>query len=258
LPVPAIVGEERLSVSNPDDTARKASQVSKAAQVFMALPSLAQDSHALFYQCLAILVDLLDAETGPEEPGTLQWYWKARRVIRTGLDGRETLPGQFFDALVRAGIYDPNPSSNAQFIKPATAAFGCLRVLQALLGYVRDGTNAERAGAARASYWASAAWRWEWASEERQRGWWRHERPLDPDGSLASLRQEWQEWQEAILREFVANEDIDVRRSILPGLPLSTERYPDELHCLVAKATCIARSHPDEYIRHRVEIQVHT
>lgn len=48
-----------------------------------------------------------------------------------------------------------------------------------------------------------------------------------------------------------------MRRSILPGLPLSTERYPDELHGLVAKTTSIARSHPDEYIRHRVEIQVH-
>jgi hypothetical protein len=122
------------------------------------------------------------------------------------------------------------------------------------LGYLRDGTSAERAGAARASYWASAAWRWKWASQERQRGWWAHERPADPDGSLACLQQEW---REAILREFVANEDIDVRRSILPGLPLSTGHYPEELHGLVAEAISIARSHPDEYMRHRVEIQVH-
>jgi hypothetical protein len=31
-----------------------------------------------------------------------------------------------------------------------------------------------------------------------------------------------------------------------------------ELHGLVARAISIARSHPDEYIRHRVEIQVNT
>jgi hypothetical protein len=244
------VSAERLSVSSPDDGANKANET---AQVFMALPSPAEDSRAVFSHCLAVLVNLLGADIGTEEFGTREWRRKARTVIRTGLDGRETVPDQFFDALIRAGIYDPDPSLNAQVIKPATAAFGCLRVREALLGYLRDGTNAERAGAARASYWASAAWRWKWASEARERGWWTHERPSDPDGSLASLQREW---QEATLREFVANDDIHVRRSILPGLPLSTQRYPDELHGLVAKAVSIARSHPDAYIRHRVEIQV--
>jgi hypothetical protein len=61
--------------------------------------------------------------------------------------------------------------------------------------------------------------------------------------------------REATLREFVANDDIHVRRSILPGLSLSAAHYPGELHGLVAS---IARSRPDEYIRHRVEIQVNT
>ena len=236
-------------MSSPDDAA------STTAQVFMALPPPAEDSRAVFSRCLAVLVNLLGADIGPEEFGTPQWRRKARGVIRAGLDGRETLPDQFFDALIRAGIYDPDPSLNAQVIKPATAAFGCLRVREALLGYLRDGTNAEQAGAARASYWASAVWRWKWASGERERGWWTHERPSDPDGSLASLRQEW---REATLREFVANDDIDVRRSILPGLPLSTKHFAGELHGLVAEAISIARSHPDEYIRHRVEIQVNT
>jgi hypothetical protein len=218
-------------------------------------PLCTEDSRAVFSRCLAVLVNRLGADIGTEEFGTPQWRRKARGVIRAGLGGRETLPDQFFDALIRTGIYDPDPSLNAQVIKPATAAFGCLRVGEALLGYLRDGTNAEKAGAARASYWASAVWRWEWASEERERGWWVHERPSYPDGSLASL---WQEWREAALREFVANDDIDVRRSILPGLPLSTKHYAGELHGLVAEAISIARSHPDEYIRHRVDIQVNT
>jgi hypothetical protein len=221
----------------------------------MALPSPAEDGRTLFSRCLAVLVDLLGADIPTEEFGTLQWRRNARRALWAGLKGQETLPDQFFGALVRAGVHDPDPSLNAMFIKPATAAFGCLRVMDALLGYLRDGTNAERAGAARASYWASATWRWEWASDDRERGWWIHERPSDPDGSLASL---WREWREASLREFVANDDIDVRRCILPGLPLSTRHYPDELHGLVAEAVSIARSHPDEYIRHRVEIQVNT
>jgi hypothetical protein len=219
----------------------------------MALPPPAEDSTARFSRDLAVLVDLLGVDAGAEEPGTREWRWRARGVIRTGLNGIETLPEEFFEALVRAAVHDRDPSLNATFIKPATAAFGCLRVRKALLGHLRDGVNAERAGAARASYWASALWRWKWASGERTRGWWAHERPLDPDGSLASLQ--W-EWRAATLREFVANDDIDVRRSILPGLPLSAAQYPGELHDLVKEAVSIARSHPDAYIRHRVEIQV--
>jgi hypothetical protein len=236
-------------VSSPDDAG------DKPAQVFMALPAPAEDSRAHFSHDLAVLVDLLGADAGAEEPGTREWRRQARGVIRTGLDGSGTLPEEFFEALVRAAVHDRDPSLNATFIKPATAAFGCLRVREALLGYLRAGVNAERAGAARASYWALASWRWKWMSGGRGRGWWTHERPLDPDGSLASLQREW---REAILREFVANNDIDVRRSILPGLPLSAAHYPGELHGLVARAISIARSHPDEYIRHRVEIQANT
>lgn len=235
-----------LSVSELDDAA------DKPPLTFMALPSPRGDTRANFYHCVAVLTDLLGADTGPEEPGTRAWYHKTWTAIRLGLRARETLPGQFFDALIRAGIYDPNPSRNAHVIKPAVAAFGCLRVQTALLDYLRNGTNAERAGAARAWYWASAAWRWE--SGGRGRGWWTHEKPADPDGSLAAVRQAW---FEAALREFVVNEDIDVRCSVLPGLPLSTGRYPAELHGLVTEAIGIARAHPHEYVRHRVEIQVH-
>ena len=230
-----------MSVSEPDDAA------DKPPRAFMALPSPRGDSRTTFYHCLAVLTDLLGADIGPEKPGTRAWYYKTWTAIRLGLRARETLPDQFFDALIRAGIYDPNPSRSAHVIKPAIAAFGCLRVQTALLDYLRSGTSAERAGAARAWYWASAAWRW------NRGGWWTHEKPADPDGSLAALRRAW---FEAALREFVANEDIDVRCSILPGLPLSTGRYPADLHGLVDEAISIARAHPHEYVRHRVEIQV--
>jgi len=98
------VSGERLSVSSPDDAANKASET---AQVFMALPSPAEDSRAVFSHCLTVLVNLLGADIGTEESGTREWRRKARTVIRTGLDGRETVPDQFFDALIRAGIYDP-------------------------------------------------------------------------------------------------------------------------------------------------------
>lgn len=43
-------------------------------------------------------------------------------------------------------------------------------------------------------------------------------------------------WREAALREFIANEHLDVRRSILPLLPLNPDHYPPNLHDLVADA----------------------
>ncbi|MGH3260510.1 MAG: hypothetical protein ACRDNS_00800 [Trebonia sp.] len=64
------------------------------------------------------------------------------------------------------------------------------------------------------------------------------------------------QWQEHALREFISNEDLDVRRCILPGLGLNPARYPAGFRERVTEAVRIARAHPDEYIRHRVERQV--
>lgn len=209
-------------------------------QVYMPLPSTSTDATAIFHACLANLARMVRADTGPAD-GTHAWEQAARFAIRTGLRTRDTLAEPFFDALINAGVYDPNPSANAQFIRPAITSFGRQRVQTALLGFLRHGTNPERAGAARAWYWTGASQKY---VENNQAEW---------DG-LANLRAEW---REAALREFISNEDIDVRRCILPGLPLSTVRYPADQHALVAQAIRIARTHPDEYLRHRVEIQIH-
>jgi hypothetical protein len=47
-----------------------------------------------------------------------------------------------------------------------------------------------------------------------------------------------------------------VRRGILPGLELEESAYPESLRPLVAQAVEIARNHDDDYIRHRVEVQL--
>ncbi len=80
---------------------------------------------------------------------------------------------------------------------------------------------------------------------------WREARRREA-ATVAALRARW---REAALREFVANEDLDVRRCILPQISLKAADYPDDLKDLVATAAQIARTHPDEYIRHRVEHQ---
>ena len=54
---------------------------------------------------------------------------------------------------------------------------------------------------------------------------------------------------------FVDNEDAGVRSAIIPGLDLR-QRPPDHPQReLVERALHIARTHPDEYIRWRVEVQ---
>lgn len=214
---------------------------------FMALPGRTGDGDgtAAFHRCLAVLVELTGAEVAPAAADIRRWRGAARTAIRRKLQGRERLPEEFFDALIRAAVYDPDPSFNRQFVEPALDAFGTRRVLAALLDHLRGGTNRERAGAARAWYWA-------WGLGVRKTEVSTPEGRAEHD-AVMDLRTKW---KGAALREFVSNEDLDVRRCILPLLPLQPERYPAELREMVAEAIHIARTHPDEYLRHRVEVQV--
>jgi hypothetical protein len=177
-------------------------------------------------------------------------------------------PEAAFGTLMRAIVHDPNPSSNRQLIEPALATAGRRKVQEALLDILDSGTNAEKAGAARAWYWSKMHFDRPGLAECRASF------AVDPAAAreaLAELQARWREdarresaatedlrarWQHAALWEFVANEDLDVRRCILPGLSLRPGHYPDGLKDLVETAVRIARSHSDNYIRHRIEHQV--
>jgi hypothetical protein len=164
-----------------------------------------------------------------------------RRALREAFRRGEGFPEPAFDALLKAAVYDPNPSFNRWFVEAALNGFGRLAVCSALVGYLRMGSDLERAGAARAWYWSALPL----------------QRPESATAAeLEALPGVVREWNEAALRAFVTNEDVDVRRCILPGLRLGPSAYPEELRPLVDEAVAIGRAHPDEYIRHRVEIQV--
>jgi hypothetical protein len=219
-------------------------------QTLMALPGRVADHTASFHSCLADLLDLIGADATPDD-GTTTWRSVARRVIRQELKERDHLSEEFFGPLIRAGVYDPNPSLNRRFIEPAVTAFGRRRVKIALIDVLRTGTNAERAGAARAWYWTGIPMRV--AGLDSSGCYIYTPESLAEREAVADLRAQW---QETALREFVFNEDLDVRRCILPGLTLNPAKHPAEFRELVAEAVRIARAHPDEYIRHRVEHQV--
>ncbi|MFD2467626.1 hypothetical protein [Amycolatopsis silviterrae] len=206
------------------------------------LPEPVHRAAEVFRECLIEVARLADAvPPDGSADGVL------RRGIRQALDGRSQLPEELFDALLRAAVHDPDPSFNRQFVEPAVTAFGRRRVQEALLGCLATGTDPERAGAARAWYWAEPrlVCRGEAlvATPESQA-------EYDAHADLGAR------WNAAALREFVANEDLDVRCCVLPVLPLHPSAHPGSARGLIAEAVRVARTHPDGYLRSRVEIQV--
>jgi hypothetical protein len=156
-----------------------------------------------------------------------QKKWFVAQVFRF-----QPVPKQLRAAMLRTGVYERNPSLNRQFIEPCVRSYGSRWVKEEWLRYLESGTNAEKTGAASALYWSGGM----------------------PDGEdVDNLRQRI---HSQLLREFVGNENLQVRQRIIPMLCLKADQYPKDLRPLVLQAIAIARSHSDEYIRHRVEIQL--
>ncbi|GAA5045328.1 hypothetical protein HNP84_002649 [Thermocatellispora tengchongensis] len=231
---------------------REGEDDAKKPRLFMALPGRVEDQRPAFHRHVAALLRLIGEEVPAETPAnSFEWEHAARAAVSQGLSAAGEAPEAVFDALILAAVYDPNPSFNRRFVEPAVAYFGRRRVQAALVEVLRGGTNSEKAGAARAWYWAQPSLRYRGAADFAARK--ATEESQREYDALEDLRMRW---REAALREFVANEDLDLRRCILPGLDLDPSRYPPELRDLVSAAVHIARTHPDEYIRHRVEHQV--
>lgn len=185
------------------------------------------------YQCLQSARKRV-AQNNPED-----WQWlirslddSERKWFVAEVFRFQQLPKRMFFPMLRAGVLERNPSLNRKFIDPCVRFYGAVRVCTVLLAYLETGSNEEKAGAASALYWA-----------------WRPK----PCEDLSDLRNRM---RVQMLQEFVYNEDLEVRRRIIPALKLEAEYYPEELHPLIQRAIEIARAHPDEYIRHRVEIQL--
>ncbi|MFC8372667.1 hypothetical protein ACFUIT_32695 [Streptomyces sp. NPDC057239] len=99
---------------------------------------------------VAQLLDLADVADVPED----QRARHLAHAVRRPLLERASLPEELFAPLMAAAVYDPDPSFCRWFVEPALYTFGRRRVMTALLDYLRSGTDAERAGAARAWYCA--------------------------------------------------------------------------------------------------------
>jgi hypothetical protein len=134
------------------------------------------------------------------------------------------LPESYFVPLLRAAIYEADPSWNRDFLTPALRAFGHRKVQEVLLQYLEQGTPREQAGALRAWYWA---WK-----------------PCDED--LRGKRDSF------LLKRFVECEDLAVQRSIIFFLSLNPSDYSQACQPLIPTAIHLARTHPDAFVRQQV------
>ena len=149
-----------------------------------------------------------------------------------------------FDPLIQAAVYERNPSFNRVFVEPCIRSAGWRRTAQALLRYVRDGTDFEKAGAVNALYWTSA-----YGSPSPLED--QVPDPAESEGESPTATID--RLHRVLLEEFVRNPDVDVRRSIVTWLR-DASHYPPDLRELAQEARRIALSHPDEYIHARAEI----
>lgn len=143
----------------------------------------------------------------------------------------QPVPKRLFSSMLLTSVLERDPSLNRVFVEPCVRSFGARRVLEDLLRFLESGTNSEKAGAASALYWVV-------------------DNPRNEELGDIGQRIRCQ-----LLREFVDNVDLEVRRRIIPMLKLKPKSYPKEFRALVPVAIKIACSHPDESIRHRAEIQ---
>ncbi|QDT95264.1 hypothetical protein [Gimesia aquarii] len=162
------------------------------------------------------------------------------------------VPKRFVETMLRAAIHEVDPDSNRQFILPCVESFGHRKVNEFLLNVVEGDDDVEIAGAVAALYWANMQIQFtdnvpqltlDYATPESRK-------------EFLALNDVWERKRETFLRVFVNNYNVSIRQRIIPSLNLDESAYPDELKPLVQHAIEIARNHSDEYIRHRVEVQL--
>jgi hypothetical protein len=188
-----------------------------------------------------------------------EWNWLSdaldddeRKWFVAASFSRSPVPTRLLKPMIRAAVYEVNPSLNREFVSPCIASYGHRVVNEALLDVVENGTDFEKAGAVNALYWAGMKPAYTGNTQDFT------VENATPDSRAAylELSDVWDRKRCLFLREFVSNENVDVRRSIIPSLCLDEAAYREVLKPLVSKAIDIARNHQDEYIRHRVEVQL--
>ena len=169
----------------------------------------------------------------------------------------ELLPDEICEPMLDAAVDELDGSFSRRFVEPCTRVFGPRRVNEYLLAVLESGGDDHKTGAVSALYWAQMLISYRVSSPAGSP---LKLKPEDADReSLAAhqaLSDVWQRKRKLFLETFVWNENLDLRRNLIPSLNLDVGVYPDSHKPLVARAIDIARKHPDGYIRHRLQVQL--
>ncbi|WP_431727359.1 hypothetical protein [Verrucosispora sp. TAA-831] len=182
-----------------------------------------------YERSLIEVLDLLGLAHPPAPSGDertnqkVRRHWQCHVALMIMREAAPQQPEELFEPLMRAAVYEPDPSHTQRHIRPALAAFGRRRVQTRLLEYLRTGTTYEIIGAADAWY----------CSYLRVAG---SEVEDDP---CTDLRRDF---QETGLRIYLANDDPAVRHHLISLLNLRADKNPPELRPLVAKVLRVAHS----------------
>lgn len=162
--------------------------------------------------------------------------------------GANTAAVPLFKPLLRAAVYETNPSHNRIFVEPCVRCVGWQMTTQGLLGFLASGTDFEKAGAVNALYWSVG-----YSNPRARRSLLKDAVPDPAESEGETPGETIGRLRAMMLEEFVRNPDIHVRRSISTRLRKPDE-YPPHLRTLAEEARRIALEHPDEFIRGRAEI----
>jgi hypothetical protein len=175
-----------------------------------------------------------------------------RKWLVAAIFSKARVPNRLLHAMLRAAVYEADPSFNRCFVEPCIASHGHRVVVEALLEVVENGNDFEKAGAVNALYWGGMSLSFPAGTQEFTL----ENATPESRSAYVELEDVWDRKRCLFLRVFVSNENVHVRQSIIPSLDLTEWAYPDELKPLIGRAIRIARSHEDDYIRHRVEVQL--
>lgn len=175
-----------------------------------------------------------------------------RKWLIAAVARRARVPEPLFEPMLNAAIEETNPSSNRSFVEPCMDAFGPRRVNDYLLDAIVSGDDSRKTGAANALYWSSALveFRGRPPSYDLE-----HATPESREGYEA-LSDVWARKRLLLLETFIQSPSVDVQRSVIAQLNLDPTAYPPTHRDLVARATEIGLSHPDDYVRHRTSVQL--
>ena len=154
----------------------------------------------------------------------------------------ESFPEPLFEGMMHAAVYELNPSVSRSFVEPCIKAYGQVPVIDRLMKSVRMGTDFEKAGAINALHWTFNE---KGQSEMTYRA--STDTALD---ELVSQR------RMLVLDTFLESTDVDVQRSAISQLELEPLLYPAQYKERIEKAIQTGRASTDEYVRHRIEVQM--